>query len=515
MREARRQLAASPVLIGCVTVLIAIVAVFISYNANQGLPFVPTYKLYVELPNAAKIVPGNEVRAGGFRVGAVEAVTSARRTVDGRERSIARLELTLDKQIEPLSVDTRIGVRPRSALGLKYVELIPGRAQRTFETGDTVPLNNASEVSPELEDVLSTFQPETRADAQRALEGFGDGFAGRGPQINTAIRELRPFLVHLEPVMRNLSDPRSELRNLVPALGATFAQVAPVAEVQGRLFGELADTFAALNRDPGALQETIAETPPTLEAATASFQVQTPFLARFADVSRRLGPAASELRRALPLINGALLAGVPGFRRTPELATRLEELLEALEGLSENPNTLLSLRDLRRALQVTRPALEEVAPYQTVCNYLVYFFNPLGTHQSVPVPGGTSQRILAKLADRAQANTVATTESIRPVDVPSNQPAQTPTTDPRPQPQSLHNQHPQPAIDSRGRADCQSGQTGYPDRLVTGGRYPPDRSGPDFIGGGSHVVLDGDTPGLAGGTYKSRQLGIDSLEDVP
>ena len=59
------------------TVLIAIVAVFISYNANQGLPFVPTYKLYVELPNGAKLVPGNEVRAGGFRVGAVEAITSA------------------------------------------------------------------------------------------------------------------------------------------------------------------------------------------------------------------------------------------------------------------------------------------------------------------------------------------------------------------------------------------------------------------------------------------------------
>jgi hypothetical protein len=29
------------------------------------------------------------------------------------------------------------------------------------------------------------------------------------------------------------------------------------------------------------------------------------------------------------------------------------------------------------------------------------------------------------------------------------------------------------------------------------------------------VVVDPDTPGLAGGTYKSRELGIDNLEDVP
>jgi virulence factor Mce-like protein len=498
MRSGRRQLAASPVLIGAVTVLVAIVAVFISYSANQGLPFVPTYQLRVELPNAAKLVPGNEVRAGGFRVGAVDEITAARRTVNGRERSIAVVQLKLDKDIEPLAVDTRVGVRPRSALGLKYLELVPGTARRTFQDGDTVPLRNAGAASPELEDVLSTFQPRTRVDAQRALLGFGDGLAGRGAQLNAAIRELSPFLGHLAPVMRNLSNPRSELRRLVPALGAAAAQVAPIADVQARLFGELATTFAAINRDPEALRETLEETPPTLSAATASFQVQTPFLARFADVSRRLQPGAAELRRALPLLNEALSAGVPAFRRTPELASDLEQLLEALESLSENPSTLLALKDLHRALEVTGPGLQLVAPYQTVCNYLVYFFNPLGTHQSETVTGGTSQRILPKLAELTQENTLATTESIRPVDVPEGESPETEGV------QALHSQYPQPAVDSRGRADCQSGQNGYMNRLVTNGRWSP-----------RHIVVDGNTPGLLGGTYKSRELGIDSLEDVP
>ena len=235
------------------------------------------------------------------------------------------------------------------------------------------------------------------------------------------------------------------MRNLVPALAAAAAQVAPVAEVQARLFADLADTFAAINRDPRALQETIEETPPTLEAATASFRVQTPFLARFADVSRRLGPGAAELRRALPLINGALSAGVPAFERTPELAERLDQLLDALATLSENPNTLLSLRDLRRALQVTRPAIKKIAPYQTVCNYLVYFFNPLGTHLSSTVPGGTQERIKAKLTDLTQANTLGTTESLRPVDVPDQSgPAESGSL------QALHTQYGGPAIDSQG-----------------------------------------------------------------
>ena len=47
---------------------------FLSYQANQGLPFVPTYKLSAELPNADTLVPGNEVRIGGIRVGQIKSI---------------------------------------------------------------------------------------------------------------------------------------------------------------------------------------------------------------------------------------------------------------------------------------------------------------------------------------------------------------------------------------------------------------------------------------------------------
>ena len=50
---------------------------------------------------------------------------------------------------------------------------------------------------------------------------------------------------------------------------------------------------------------------------------------------------------------------------------------------------------------------------------------------------------------------------------------------------------------------------------MTDPRWPPDTSQGGFVGGGSHVVLDPDTPGLTGGTYKARELGIDHVEDVP
>ena len=111
---------------------------------------------------------------------------------------------------------------------------------------------------------------------------------------------------------------------------------------------------------------------------------------------------------------------------------------------------------------MTKPAIQFVAPYQTVCNYFVYFFNPLGTHQSAVVPGGTAERILAKLVDTQQENSLGSTESKKPVDIPSGQ-------DPQAEPakQVLHTQYGGPAVDSQGRADCQGGQTGYPFRLVS------------------------------------------------
>ena len=99
MRRRGAGLSSSPVLVGAVTVLVTLVAVVISYSANEGLPFVPTYQIKVQVPNAAKLVEGNDVRAGGFRVGQVTKIRGARGRVDGEVRAIAELELELDKKV--------------------------------------------------------------------------------------------------------------------------------------------------------------------------------------------------------------------------------------------------------------------------------------------------------------------------------------------------------------------------------------------------------------------------------
>jgi virulence factor Mce-like protein len=510
---------ASPVLVGAVTTLIVIVSVFLAYNANKGLPFVPTYDLSARVPNGSNLVPGNEVRIGGFRVGVVDTIKPATQIVNGRTTPIAQINMKLDKTAEPVSVDTKLIIRSRSALGLKYVELTPGKAKKSFEAGGTMPLANAT-LPVEFDDFLNTFNDPTRAASQVSLSGYGDAFAGRGSDINAAIEGLNPFFRYLTPVMRNLSDPRTGLKDFFKNIGAVSAQVAPVARVQAELFTKMADTFEAFNRCPSCLQDTIAKQPPTMDVAIESFRAQRPFLVDFADLSRRLIPAANELPTALPRINSALAVGTDVLPQTVTLNQNTEGVFRALQDLVEEPSTGMALTDLRDTLGVLKPLINYVAPHQTVCNYATYFFNGLGQHQSEGVSNGTAERVLLKSDNNVQDNRYGDVFADRPVDIPKGQDPTTASV-PGGALEAYHGGPYYPAIDAQGNADCQNGQFGYVDGPLGKGRYPAHGPVPNDTpdnkqfsqkyAGGSHAIYLDDLPGLRGPTF----TGVKNLRDVP
>jgi virulence factor Mce-like protein len=512
-RRGTGALVASPVLVGAVTVLVAIISVFLAYNANSGLPFVPSYDLKAEIPGGSNLVVGNEVRLGGFRVGVIERILPAvakpgerARNADSEQRAIAVVHMKLDKRVEELPVDTRVQVRPRSALGLKYVTLAPGRSDETFRPGATIPL--AQSMKPiELDEFFGIQNDEFRTNQRTVFEGYGTAFSGRGSDINELIRDLRPFLGHLEPVMRNLSDPDTELNNFFRQAGRTSAQVAPVARTYASLFVNMASTFEALSRHPEKLRGTIERARPTLDEGVESFRVQRPFLRDSATLARLLRPVADEMEFALPRTADAFDVGAPVQAKAPTLYENTENVFHSLDDLAENPNTLLALSDLRRTLEVATPLVEWVAPFQTVCNYWNYYWTAIGEHVSEVVPGGTGQRSLSKSGNNQQDNRINSTEADKPVDVPANEDPRT-ARYPDGAKQALHAGAYGNAIDAQGNADCEVGQRGY----AAGPSVPESRYGPSEDGG-SHVVTQ--VPGVSGPTFKARELGIDNLEDVP
>jgi virulence factor Mce-like protein len=531
---------ASPTLVGAVTILITLVAVFLAYNANKGLPFIPTYNITAEVPDGANLVEGNEVRIGGFRVGAINEIQTKTITQRGQTRAIALLEMKLDKVVEPLAVDSRIAVRPRSTLGLKYLELTPGTSPEMIKPGETLQLAQSTEVT-EIDDFLNVFDSETRENSQVSLQGFGDALAGRGMAINEFIAEAGPLVESLEPVARNLSSDETDIDNFFRQLGATSAQVAPVAETQAELFSNLADTLEAIGRSPEALRQTIEKSPPTLDTGIQSFRFQRPFLAELADASRQLRPAVNELPLTLPRIGRAVQVGTPVLARSPALNQRLEDVLEEVEDVGNDPDTGLALTDLSETLSASGPLVGGIAPYQTVCNYPVYFFTYLSDHVGAPVQGGTAQRVTAHNDNGVQDDRVSDDKADRPADVPSNQDPTTaqvvvpPVTAfpggpaglpvpipgaPLPFPQGvapttkLNTQYVASqgkALTPGGGANCGVGQTGYLDGpVVRDPRYPPSPD-PDR-NGGSSVVIENPTPAEP---YGPTFTGVDRVQDLP
>jgi virulence factor Mce-like protein len=506
-RRPQASILASPTLVGAVTLLIMVVAVVLAVNANQGLPFVPTYDVKAEIPGGNNLVIGNEVRVGGAHIGVVDRIEP---TVDVEsERAIAVIHMKLDKAIEPIPKSTQVRIRPRSVLGLKYVELtLPQEkpsGNEVLSAGETLPLEN-SRRPVEIDEFFSTNTEAHRENTQRVLEGAGDTFTGRGQDINQAIHAFVPFFTHLEPVMTVLSDPGTRLNQLFRQLGRTAAQIAPVATTYAALFGNMATTWEALGRDEGALRQTIERSPPTLDTGIRSLPVQRPFLADSERLYAELIPVAREFQQSLPSIADALEEGQPVLRKAPTLYRNTEDVFDAFGELVDNPDTLLALKDLTELIRTARPLVEYVAPYQTVCNYWVYYWNALSEHVAEPVRNGTIQRVLRKTDNNTQDNRMSNSEGDKPADVPFDRPARGATDAAGNALVTARRTHYYPAIDAQGNADYQNGQTGYVEGpLATGNRYGPREDG------GQHVILDSDLPGNRGPTFK----GVPHLRDVP
>ena len=383
-------IAGNPVLIGAATTLVVLVAIFLSYNANAGLPFVPTYIVKVEAPSAANLVTGNEVRIGGSRVGSVSEITTRRRD-DGT--SVAVLGLKLERAVSPLPKDSTVIIRPKSALGLKYVEITRGKSSDGYADGDTIPVSASKPTEIEFDEFVNMFDDQTRASMQKNLEGFGDALAGRGDDINIALGVFPALLRDIIPVAENLSSPSTQLKRFFSELGDAARIVAPAAETQGELFVNLDTTFTALNEVARPfIQESIVEGRPTLDAGIRSFPVQRPFLRNTEGLFHELRPGVRSLRTAAPDLASAFVVGQRTLKRTPPFNRRLASLLTELQTFANDPVAPRGVKRLSEALTVLNPTLQSLAPTQITCNYVTLWFRNVSSLLSEGDTHGTWQR---------------------------------------------------------------------------------------------------------------------------
>ena len=482
MRRTQQPAFANPVLIGAVTVLVMVVAVFLAYNATNGLPFVPTRQLKVDFANGAALVDGNDVREGGFRVG---VVSDMKPIVLPNGAVGAQAILQLNTGQGQIPVDTTATIRPRSALGLKYVDLSRGHSATVFPDGGVMPISQTN-VPVQFDDINTLFDAKTRPAVEKNLAGFGDVLAARGSALNDTIASLPSLFGHLRPVAQYLSDPNTGLTRFFGALNGFFGTISPVAGINERLFADQATTFEAISRSASNLENTIKESPPTLDVSTRSLAFQQPLLVDLATFNRDLRPATVALEQALPNVNPALEAGIRVLPRTPGVNQKLEGVLSSLRSLALDPGTNVALNGLTQTVGTLNPMIRYLGPYVTVCNQWNYFWDELQDLVSEQTSFGMAQRALIQFNNHQASNA-----GVQGGTYPANgyQPNDPPDTGYPGDAEYAHGPAYAAAIDSQGNADCEVGQRGY--QAQQNGLDPQHRS----------LVSDAHTPGLQGTTW--------------
>jgi ABC-type transporter Mla subunit MlaD len=394
-------LAGSPLLIGAVTTLIVVVAVYLSYNANNGLPFVPTYNIKVVLPQTSGLESSNVVRIGGSRVGIVNHMYAHQDPNNGQVTAVA--ELKLEKKQESLPANTTASVQSVSSIGLKYLELTRGNSRKTIPAGGTIPVSQVTE-PVNIEQLFNMFDTRTRLANQVQLNNFGDGLAGRGLGLNNTIATLRPLLTNAIPVFHNLGAPGTRLHELFVALDRVSSQTAPVAATNAAWYVELDTFFKAWAGVAPSLERATVLGPPSLAQAIHSLPFEEPLTEKQTEFMRLLRPSAALLVSVAPPLAHAVTVGAVNLRAATTLNSQLASSAQALQAFAENPIVPVSLDDFTETLQIGNPVLAGIAPEQANCNYFTLAFRNLASLTSENIGLGTLSRASIVIAPTGPNN---------------------------------------------------------------------------------------------------------------
>jgi ABC-type transporter Mla subunit MlaD len=376
-------------LIGSLVILVATIATLISFSATNGLPFIPTYKVTVEIPDASGVDVGAPVRVGGARVGVVKRLHAVGPTA--AHPSFTRAELAIDPKLRPLPIDSRVRLRPISVLGGKYVAIALGTSADGLAKGRPLPLARAAK-TVDIGQALRVFEPRTRLALQQTLTGLGNGLAGRGREINAAIASFDHLLAPFGRVADILAAPSTGLARFIRAGAGLARALAPVASQLRGFIAHAGPTLAALRGSDGSLGDAIDQTARLTSVANPALGEIQPVLDDARVVTANLRRAAPRIPAAVRELDATLRAASPSLRLTPGVSRRLRSLFKTLDGFARDRTTVPSLGILRQATDILTPLLEVVTPAQTTCNVFSLAARNLGLDRAQGDANGSFAR---------------------------------------------------------------------------------------------------------------------------
>ncbi len=338
------------VTLGLVGVLILVALVWVGYTAPNKIPGRSYYNLVAEFGNADNLTTHYSVRVGGREVGQVLHP----RVEDGK----AVVDLQLDAAIKPLLSDTRLRVRPRSAIGVRFVELHPGKSGRPLDEGARIPASQTSATLP-LDAFLDVFDSPTREHTQILLRELGTGLLDRGEDLGAAVGDGGKMLADTAAFAAAMTSRPGALPRFVTATNGAFAAFDAARDDIAGAFGPAARALRPMGDHGDALQRALDEAPRAFTALRRNLTAADPFVEELGALARGARPALGEMPAAFSQTAALLRDARPGLRdfdKTLRLADRaMPSTIRLFQSLSP---FMPLLEDFMRTLS---PLLAELA----------------------------------------------------------------------------------------------------------------------------------------------------------
>lgn len=335
---------------------------WIGYNAPNNIPFQSTYNLHAYFNDADNLSPHGQVRLAGRLVGQILHPRV--------EHGLAEVDLQLYPSVEPLLSDTTLVVRPRSPIGVRYIQLIPGTHGRPLKDGASIPASNTSTVT-DLDTVLDTLDTPRRAEAQTVLNQLGAGAVGRGLGLNDTIGRAPSFLRDLQSVSAAVNATNGGPQRLIAGSQAAAAAADPVRGTIASGWEPEAQAMQPFYTHGAGLRAALDAAPPTLAEVHSGLAQTDPLLTQVTGFAAELQPTLRNAPANLTQASRLLRVALPGLRQaslTLDLAQRATgPTLTLLSRLSP------VLPTINAAMSYSTPMVDAVAPRE--CDYAMFARN--------------------------------------------------------------------------------------------------------------------------------------------
>lgn len=324
-----------------------------------------TYQVRAVFQNAFSLVPGEDVKMAGVKVGSISELD-----VNEEQQAVVVLDITR-AGFDDFRADAECTIRPQSLIGEKFVECTPtqprpagaeapGPLPEIPEGEDgagqhLLPVEQTSR-PVDIDLVNNIMRLPYRQRLGIIINEFGTGLAARGEDLNQVIRNADPALKATDKVLKLLASQEKVLADLARDSDASLAPLARerkdvegFVETSANLATATAERQVAFRQQFEKLPEFLRQLRPTMTRLGAFADQATPVLRDLGTVApqvsrfiKAMGPFSSSATVSLKSLGKATIPGRKALVAAEDIVGDLQEFAKTGRPLAKGVADLLT-----------------------------------------------------------------------------------------------------------------------------------------------------------------------------